>query len=73
MQSRNSIMATFFIGTVGIMLVLSGIIFIGYCFFYEIRNNKKLYKEGKVIAVIAIIIGTIMSILSMMNWNKILI
>ena len=57
---ENSIMITFFIGTIGAMLSLSGIIFLIYCFTYEMKNKKKLYKESKILAGIGIIIGIIM-------------
>ncbi len=61
---QNTMMMTFFIGTIGIMLSLSGIIFLIYCFSYEIKNKKKLYKEAKLMSVLGIIIGLIMTTLS---------
>ena len=51
---ENSIMITFFLGTIGAMLSLSGIIFLIYCFTYEMKNKKKLYKESKILAGIGI-------------------
>ena len=69
MQNKNSIMVTFFIGTIGMMLILSGIIFLIYCFSYEIKNKKKLYKESKMIAILFIIIGIIMSVLSFLYFK----
>lgn len=66
----NSIMITFFLGTIGVMLSLSGIIFLIYCFSYEIKNKKKLYKESKLIAGLCIIIGIAMIILSTMYFYK---
>lgn len=69
MQNKNSIMMTFFIGTIGVMLMLSGIIFFIYCFSYEVKNKKKLHKESKVLAIICIIIGIIMAILSFLYFN----
>lgn len=73
MQDKNSMMATFFIGTIGVMLILSGIIFIIYCISYEIKNKKKLYKEGKILAILGIIIGIIMVVLSALYFSKKLI
>ncbi len=73
MQDKNSMMATFFIGTIGVMLILSGIIFIIYCVSYEIKNKKKLYKEGKILAILGIIIGIIMVVLSALYFSKKLI
>lgn len=74
MQNKNSsIMATFFIGTIGVMLILSGIIFLIYCISYEIKNKKKVYKESKRLAVGGIIIGLIMVILSWLYFNKIFV
>lgn len=61
---QNTMMMTFFIGTIGTMLSLSGIIFLIYCFSYEIKNKKKLYKEAKLMSVLGIIIGLIMTTLS---------
>ena len=60
---ENSIMITFFLGTIGDMLSLSGIIFLIYCFTYEMKNKKKLYKESKILAGIGIIIGIILSLI----------
>lgn len=70
MQNQNSIMVTFFIGTMGIMLVLSGIIFLVYCLFYEVKNKKKVYKESKLLVILCIIIGIIMAILSFLYFNQ---
>lgn len=70
MQNQNSIMITFFIGTMGIMLVLSGIIFLIYCLFYEVKNKKKVYKESKLLVILCIIIGIIMAILSFLYFNQ---
>lgn len=70
MQNKNSIITTFFIGTIGIMLILSGIIFLIYCFSYEVKNKKKLHKESKLIAILCIIIGIIMTVLSFLYFNK---
>lgn len=70
MQNKNSIMATFFIGTIGVMLILSGIIFLIYCFSYEVKNKKKVYKESKILAIVCIIIGIIMSILSFLYFTS---
>lgn len=70
MQNKNSIMTTFFIGTIGVMLILSGIIFLIYCFSYEVKNKKKVQKESKLIATICIIIGIIMATLSFLYFNK---
>lgn len=70
MQNKNSIVATFFIGTIGVMLILSGIIFLIYCFSYEVKNKKKVYKESKIVAIICIIIGIIMTVLSFLYINK---
>lgn len=69
-QMKNSIMATFFMGTVGAMLILSGVIFFIYCFSYEVKNKKKLYKEAKIVSAICIVIGIIMLILSVLYFNK---
>lgn len=69
-QMKNSIMATFFMGTVGAMLILSGVIFLIYCFSYEVKNKKKLYKEAKIVSAICIVIGIIMLILSVLYFNK---
>ena len=65
---ENSIMITFFLGTIGAMLSLSGIIFLIYCFTYEMKNKKKLYKESKILA--GIIIGIIMITLSILYFYK---
>ena len=70
MQNKNSIMATFFICTIGVMLILSGIIFLIYCFSYEVKNKKKVYKESKILAIVCIIIGIIMSILSFLYFTS---
>lgn len=70
MQNKNSIMTTFFMGTIGVMLILSGIIFLIYCFSYEVKNKKKLYKESKLIAILCIIVGIVMTILSFLYFNK---
>lgn len=70
MQSKNSIMTTFFIGTVGSMLILGGLIFLIYCFIYEVKNKKKLYKEAKIVAVVGIIIGILMLSLSLLYFNN---
>ena len=70
MQNKNSIVATFFIGTIGVMLILSGITFLIYCFSYEVKNKKKVYKESKIVAIICIIIGIIMTVLSFLYINK---
>lgn len=70
MQNKNSIMTTFFIGTIGGMLILCGLIFLIYCFFYEIKNKKKLYKEAKIVAVIGIIIGILIISLSLLYFNN---
>ena len=60
---KTSIMVTFLVGTIGAMLLLSGIIFLIYCLSYEIKNKKKLYKESKIMAGVGIIIGIVMIIL----------
>ncbi len=73
MQNKNSIMATFFMGTIGVMLILSGMIFLIYCFSYEIKNKKKLYKESKIVAVLCVVVGIIMTILSVLYFNNKLI
>lgn len=70
MQNKNSIMATFFIGTIGIMLILISIIFLIYCFSYEVKNKKKIYKESKILATVCIIIGIIMSALSFLCFTS---
>ena len=70
MQSKNSIMTTFFIGTIGGMLILCGLIFLIYCFIYEVKNKKKLYKEVKIVAIIGIIIGILMVSLSLLYFNN---
>lgn len=70
MQNKNSIMATFFIGTIGVMLILSGIIFLIYCFSYEVKNKKKVYKESKILAIVCIMIGIIMSTLSFLYFTS---
>lgn len=70
MQNKNSIMVTFFMGTVGAMLILSGIIFLVYCFVYEVKNKKKVYKESKLVAVACIIIGVIMGAISFLYFNR---
>ena len=67
---ENSIMITFFLGTIGAMLSLCGIIFLIYCFTYEMKNKKKLYKESKILAGIGIIIGIIMITLSILYFYK---
>ena len=67
---ENSIMITFFLGTIGAMLSLSGIIFLIYCFTYEMKNKKILYKESKILAGIGIIIGIIMITLSILYFYK---
>lgn len=73
MQNKNSIMATFFMGTIGVMLILSGMIFLIYCFSYEIKNKKKMYKESKIVAVLCVVVGIIMTILSVLYFNNKLI
>lgn len=70
MQNKNSIMGVFFIGTIGIMLILSGIIFLIYCLSYEIKNKKKIHKEPKIVAVVGIIIGVLMSTLSFLRFTS---
>lgn len=70
MQNKNSIMTTFFIGTVGGILILGGLIFLIYCFIYEVKNKKKLYKEAKIVAMIGIIIGILMISLSLLYFNN---
>lgn len=70
MQNKNSIMTTFFMGTIGVMLILSGIIFLIYCFSYEVKNKKKLYKESKLIAILCIMVGIVMTVLSFLYFNK---
>lgn len=70
MQNKNSIMVTFFIGTIGIMLILSGIIFLIYSFSYEVKNKKKIHKESKLIAIVCIVIGIIMAISSFLYFNR---
>ena len=70
MQNKNSIMTTFFIGTVGGMLILGGLIFFIYCFIYEVKNKKKLYKEAKIVAMIGIIIGILMISFSLLYFNN---
>ena len=70
MQNKNSIMTTFFIGTVGGILILGGLIFLIYCFIYEVKNKKKLYKEAKIVAMIGIIIGILMISFSLLYFNN---
>lgn len=67
---KTSIMVTFLVGTIGAMLLLSGIIFLIYCLSYEIKNKKKLYKESKIMAGVGIIIGIVMIILSILYFYK---
>ena len=67
---KTSIMVTFIVGTIGAMLLLSGIIFLIYCLSYEIKNKKKLYKESKIMAGVGIIIGIVMIILSILYFYK---
>lgn len=71
MQLENYLMAIFFIATIGVMLFISGIIFIIYCFSYEIKNKTKIYKEAKRIAIAVIIIGLIMAIGSLLYLNNV--
>lgn len=71
MQNKNSIITTFFVGTVGGMLILIGLIFLIYCFIYEVRNKKKLYKEAKILAIVGIIVGILMISLSLLHFNNI--
>lgn len=70
MQNKNSIMTTFFIGTIGGMLILCGLIFLIYCLSYEIKHKKKLYKEAKIVAVIGIVIGILMVSLTLLYSNN---
>ncbi|WP_419749956.1 hypothetical protein [Terrisporobacter petrolearius] len=70
MQNKNSIMTTFFIATIGGMLILCGLIFLIYCFSYEIKHKKKLYKEAKIVAVIGIVIGILMVSLTLLYSNN---
>ncbi|MEG0855216.1 MAG: hypothetical protein RSG52_01930 [Terrisporobacter sp.] len=70
MQNKNTIMASFFIATLGTMLIICGLIFIIYCFGYEIKNKKKLYKEAKLISVLGIIIGIVMLVGSLLYLSK---
>ncbi|MEG1408926.1 MAG: hypothetical protein RSD36_03700 [Terrisporobacter sp.] len=70
MQNKNTIMALFFIATLGTMLIICGLIFIIYCFGYEIKNKKKLYKEAKLISVLGIIIGIVMLVGSLLYLSK---
>lgn len=67
---KDAITTTFFIATIGSMLILCSVIFLIYCFAYEIKNRKKLYKEAKVVAVICLIIGIIMLTLALLYLNK---
>ena len=67
---NNPIMVSFFVGTLGAMLSLSGVIFLIYCFSYEIKNKKKLYKESKILACLGIIIGIARVFLSIMYFYK---
>ena len=67
---KNEIMATFFMETIGAMLILSSLIFLIYCFAYEVKNRKKLYKEAKIVAVICFVIGIVMLTLSLLYLNK---
>lgn len=67
---KTSIMVTFLVGTIGAMILLSGIIFLIYCLSYEIKNKKKLYKESKIMAGVGIIIGIVMIILSILYFYK---
>ena len=67
---NNPIMVSFFVGTLGAMLSLSGVIFLIYCFSYEIKNKKKLYKDSKILAGLGIIIGIAMVFLSIMYFYK---
>lgn len=69
MLSKNALMACFFIATIGVMLIISGMIFVIYCFIYEVKNKKKLYKESKRWAVAAIILGIIMLVGSLLFLN----
>lgn len=61
MQNKNYIMVSFFAATIGVMLTIISMIFIIYCFVYERKNNKKVYKESKRIAMICMIIGIIIA------------
>ena len=70
MQNKNSIITTFFVGTVGGMLILIGLIFLIYCFIYEVRNKKKLYKEAKILAIVGIVVGILMISLSLLHFNN---
>ena len=72
MQVENTLKATFFIATIGVMLFISGIIFIIYCFSYEVKNKKKLYKEAKMMAFVAVMIGIIMTMGSLLYLNNII-
>ena len=70
MQDRNTLMAIVFIATLGVMLTISGAIFLIYCFVYEVRNKKKVYKESKRLAIFFIILGLLMTTLSLLYLNK---
>lgn len=67
---KDAIMTTFFVATIGVMLILCSVIFLIYCFAYEVKNKKKLYKEAKIVAVICFIIGIAILISSLLYLNK---
>ena len=70
MQDKNSIMIIFFNMPLGLMLSLSSLIFIIYCVWYEIKNNKKIYKEAKRLAITCMMIGFIISSILLFYINK---
>lgn len=70
MQDKSFIMMIFFSTTVGIMLALSSLIFIIYCFVYEIKNKKKIYRESIRLAIVCMIIGIIISSALLLYINK---
>ena len=61
MEDKTILTITIFAATLGAMMTLIGVIFIIYCFGYEIKNRKKVYKEAKIVAIVAIILGLLMT------------
>ena len=61
MPSETILKITMFTTTLGVMITIIGTIFILYCFGYEIKNRKKVYKDAKIVAIIAIILGLLMA------------
>ncbi|WP_455539876.1 hypothetical protein [Terrisporobacter sp.] len=67
---KDMVTITFLGATIGAMFILCSIIFLIYCLVYEIKNKKKLYKEAKIVAVIALIIGIVMVSVALLYLNK---